>query len=86
VTTLDIQAIKKEAARKMDSAVEVLQKEFAGLDTQLAAARTIYPSLNNGTTPSRTLEQLVAEGRCGIKSGRGFWDWTPDSARAAVQA
>ncbi|CAH1665790.1 3-hydroxyacyl-CoA dehydrogenase NAD-binding domain-containing protein [Chelatococcus asaccharovorans] len=64
----------------------MLQKEFAGLDTQLAAARTIYPSLNNGTTPSRTLEQLVAEGRCGIKSGRGFWDWTPDSARAAVQA
>lgn len=64
----------------------ILQKEFAGLDTQLAAARTIYPSLHNGAEPSRTLQELVAQGRRGIKSGGGFWDWTPDSANAALKA
>jgi 3-hydroxybutyryl-CoA dehydrogenase len=57
----------------------ILQKELAGLDTQLAAARTIYPSLCNDTTPSATLARLVAEGRLGAKSGRGFRDWPPEA-------
>ncbi|WP_439578841.1 3-hydroxyacyl-CoA dehydrogenase family protein [Elioraea sp.] len=57
----------------------ILQKELAGLETQLAAARTIYSSLCNDTTPSATLARLVAEGRLGAKSGRGFRDWPPEA-------
>jgi 3-hydroxybutyryl-CoA dehydrogenase len=57
----------------------ILQKELAGLETQLAAARTIYPSLCNDTTPSPTLARLVAAGRLGAKSGRGFRDWPPET-------
>jgi 3-hydroxybutyryl-CoA dehydrogenase len=58
----------------------IMQKELAGLETQLAAAATIYPSLHNGTEPSPTLQRLVAEGRLGPKTGRGFWEWTEESA------
>lgn len=58
----------------------IMQKELAGLETQLAAAATIYPSLHNGAEPSPTLARLVAEGRLGPKTGRGFWEWTPESA------
>lgn len=54
----------------------ILQKEFAGLDTQLAAASSIYPSLCNDATPGRTLREKVAAGRYGTKSGHGFWRWT----------
>src|SRR3712207_1915456 len=57
----------------------IMQKELAGLETQLAAAATIYPSLHNGAEPSPTLARLVAEGRLGPKTGRGFWEWTPES-------
>lgn len=57
----------------------ILQKELAGLETQLAAARTIYPSLCNDPAPSPTLERLVADGRLGAKSGRGFRDWPPEA-------
>jgi len=57
-----------------------MQKELAGLETQLAAARTIYPSLHNGTEPSPTLARLVEENRLGPKTGRGFWEWTEESA------
>ncbi len=57
----------------------ILQKELAGLETQLAAARTIYPSLCNDATPSPTLARLVAEGRLGAKGGRGFRDWPPEA-------
>ena len=58
----------------------IMQKELAGLETQLAAAATIYPSLHNGAEPSPTLARLVAEGRLGPKTGRGFWEWTEEGA------
>jgi 3-hydroxybutyryl-CoA dehydrogenase len=58
----------------------ILQKELAGLETQLAAAETIYPSLCNDVTPSATLRRLVAEGRLGTKTGLGFRPWPPEAA------
>ncbi|MDM0123051.1 3-hydroxyacyl-CoA dehydrogenase family protein [Variovorax arabinosiphilus] len=63
----------------------ILQKEFAGLDTQFAAASSIYPSLCNASAPSRILGDKVAAGRFGTKSGHGFWDWT-DAQIAAERA
>jgi 3-hydroxybutyryl-CoA dehydrogenase len=56
----------------------ILQKEFAGLDTQISAARSIYPSLSTSAEPIPVLKEVVAEGRLGMKSGRGFWTWTPE--------
>ena len=53
----------------------ITQKELAGLETQLEAGRTIYPSLCNSPDPSPTLARLVAENRLGPKTGRGFRDW-----------
>ncbi len=56
----------------------ITQKELAGLETQLEAGRTIYPSLCNSPDPSPTLARLVAENRLGPKTGRGFRDWPPE--------
>lgn len=56
----------------------ITQKELAGLETQLAAGATIYPSLCNSPDPSPTLARLVAEGRLGPKTGRGFREWPED--------
>jgi 3-hydroxybutyryl-CoA dehydrogenase len=61
----------------------ILQKELAGLETQLEAARTIYPSLYNGTEPPAAVARLVAENRLGPKTGRGFWEW--DEAKLAAE-
>ena len=60
----------------------ILQKELSGLDTQLAAATSIYPSLCNDPEPSRGLRKLVAEGRLGTKSLAGYWTWTPEQVQA----
>jgi 3-hydroxybutyryl-CoA dehydrogenase len=56
----------------------ILQKEFSGFDTQISAARSIYPSLCNSAEPSRVLTKAVEEGRLGMKAGKGFWDWPPE--------
>ena len=60
----------------------IMQKELAGLETQLAAASTIYPSLNNNAEPPEVLRRMVAEGRIGPKAGNGFWEWTPEKLAA----
>jgi len=56
----------------------ILQKEFSGLDTLLASATAVYPSLCNDTKPAQLLQDTVAAGNYGIKSGHGFRAW-PDS-------
>jgi len=59
----------------------ILQKELSGLDTQLAAASSIYGSLCNDPQPGPGLRRLVAEGRMGTKTLHGYWRWTAEQAR-----
>lgn len=61
------------------------QKDLAGIDIHHLAAQTMYPHLNADTEPSPYMEQLVKDGKIGIKSGtlQGFYDWTPEQAEQA---
>src|SRR3954470_1835923 len=76
-------AVRYTFGMRIMGAGPILQKELAGLETQLAAAATIYPSLSNRTEPGPTIQRLVAEGKLGAKTGEGFWHWTDESAAAA---
>ncbi|MCK4147580.1 3-hydroxyacyl-CoA dehydrogenase family protein [Ralstonia pseudosolanacearum] len=72
-------AVKFGFGFRYAAAGPMLLKEFAGFDTQHAAATVIYPSLCNGTAPGKTLSSLVAQGRFGMKAKKGLRDWTSES-------
>ena len=57
----------------------VLQRDHAGLEVHCAAGATMYPSLADNKEPSPCLSQRVAEGKFGMKTGEGFFQWTPKS-------
>jgi 3-hydroxybutyryl-CoA dehydrogenase len=48
--------------------------DLIGHDTLLDISNALYPELATDRTASKTIEQNVADGRLGVKSGRGFYD------------
>lgn len=50
--------------------------DIVGLDVRLDIARALSQSLGERYAPPRILEDMVAQGRLGQKSGQGFFDWT----------
>ena len=56
----------------------ILQKEHAGFDVHAAAAATIYPSLSNASAPPSVLADKPRDGHLGMKTGQGFYSWTPE--------
>jgi 3-hydroxybutyryl-CoA dehydrogenase len=61
------------------------QKDISGLDTHAAAQRVLLPHLRNSAQPTPYLQERVANGDLGLKSGRGFYDWS-DIDPAKVRA
>ena len=53
--------------------------EAVGVRLHAADAATMYPSLAANTVVSKTLGDLIAAGRLGMKTGAGFYDWTPET-------
>lgn len=56
--------------------------ELVGWDLVLAASGVLLPSLKSGTESSPLLEKMVAAGELGVKSGKGFYQWSPEEAEA----
>jgi 3-hydroxybutyryl-CoA dehydrogenase len=52
--------------------------DIVGLDVRLGIAEQLHRELGERFAPPALLRQMVAEGRLGKKSGRGFYDWTAE--------
>lgn len=51
------------------------QKDLAGLEMHAQAQRSIVPTLSHTNVPSAYLQDMVARGDVGVRSGKGFYDW-----------
>ena len=52
--------------------------DMVGIDLTLAIHKTVLPDIDSRPGPSPYLEELVAKGKLGFKSGEGFRKWTPE--------
>jgi len=59
-----------------------LQRDHAGLEVHAAAGAEMYPHFNNAPTISPALADRVAQGKLGMKTGEGFYSWTPETIAA----
>ena len=56
--------------------------ELAGWDLLAAAMAGVYPHLSNASELPPVLTEQVQRGELGVKTGQGFYAWTPESAEA----
>lgn len=69
-------AAKASLAIRLPVMGVVARYDFAGLDATLNNIKGEPIHLASGSDLSPTLERLVDEGRYGVKTGRGFFDWS----------
>jgi 3-hydroxybutyryl-CoA dehydrogenase len=58
--------------------------DMAGLDVWQAITSYLYPLISDAKAPQALLADRAARGDHGLKSGRGFYEWTPPEAAAAL--
>lgn len=59
--------------------------DLAGLDVVEKVSGILMPSLCRSTDIPAIVRRLCEEGALGIKSGRGFYKWTPDGISSTVR-
>lgn len=80
-----------DAALKNSFALRLLfsglfeQRDLNGLDTQLGTEGTLFPDLSNMEEPPPLLLDKVAGGELGLKTGRGYYDWTNQNRAEIIQ-
>lgn len=58
--------------------------DMAGLDVWQAITSYLYPRISDAKEVQPLLAERAARGDYGLKSGRGFYEWTPAEAAAAL--
>lgn len=56
------------------------QSDLVGLELTQNIYETLFPTLDNTNTVPKLLADKVKNGELGMKTGRGFRDWTPQQA------
>ncbi|MGA7416744.1 MAG: 3-hydroxyacyl-CoA dehydrogenase family protein [Acidimicrobiales bacterium] len=75
VDPLELDSIVQTTLRAFVPVFGPLQMtDLIGHDTLRDISNALYPELATDQTASATIEQHIADGRLGVKSGRGFYD------------
>ena len=59
--------------------------DLVGLDAAARIQKYLFPDLAANDSPSRCLLDKVAAGQLGMKSGRGFYDWSERDATKVIE-
>ena len=71
--------IQNGFALRLASIGPIRMADYAGLDTSLNLFRYVYGKTNDpGFKPPGILEEMVAKGELGMKTGKGFYNYSPE--------
>jgi 3-hydroxybutyryl-CoA dehydrogenase len=82
--TVDI-VVKASFGRRIAVLGPIENSDLVGTDLTLAIHQHVLPDIESRPGPSPLLEQMIAEGKMGFKSGEGFRVWPPE-AQAEIRA
>lgn len=68
--------VKNSIALRMLFSGPLEQRDLNGLDTHIAITSTLFPDLEDAKEAPQLLREKVARGELGLKTGKGFYDWT----------
>lgn len=71
--------VKTSLAIRMVFTGPLEQRDFNGLDTHLSIAEYLYQDLEASKEPLAILKEKVEQGKLGLKTGEGFYDWKDKS-------
>jgi 3-hydroxybutyryl-CoA dehydrogenase len=74
--------IKASFGRRLAVLGPLENADLVGTDLTLAIHNIVLPAIDSRPGPSPYLQQLVAEGKLGFKSGEGFRKWSADEQKA----
>ena len=70
--------VRNSFGRRLSVAGPFQVFELAGWDLVLAAFEELYKDLNSSSEINPLLREMVDSDKLGVKSGEGFYEWTPE--------
>ena len=70
--------VRNSFGRRLSVAGPFQVFELAGWDLVLAAFEELYKDLNSSSEINSLLREMVEGDKLGVKSGEGFYEWTPE--------
>ena len=62
------------------------QRDLAGLDLHLAIQRELWPEIDGSVEPNPEVVSMVERGQLGLKTGRGYFDWSGQDPEQVLRA
>ncbi|MGX5832418.1 3-hydroxyacyl-CoA dehydrogenase family protein [Mesorhizobium sp. 43Arga] len=78
--------VRHSIGRRLAVTGPIESADLGGLDTMYHFARFLAPSLDSSSEPPEQVEALVRGGQCGVRSGKGVYDWTARDGSALLSA
>lgn len=79
-------SFKMSLGRRYSITGPIESAELGGLDIMHAFAEFLLPDLETSRTPPAAVSELVKRGHCGLKSGKGVYDWSTRDGQALLAA
>ena len=78
-------AVKGSLGFRLASIGPLLTSDLGGQDTWCAVASYLFPLISDAHVPPESYLTMVKEGNLGLKTGKGFYDYTEEEWKAVIE-